>query len=94
MKSIRLSNNVYIHVFLHKINRSMEESILSSEECDFPDYEKEAEEYIDALEEHWCIAFLEAIHKVSARKIVEHWEEFAPQKLKEKEYKQYLKFKI
>lgn len=94
MKSIKLSNNIYVHVFLHEINRSMEEFVLSSEECDLPNYEKEAEEYINALDEHWCVAFLEALHKVSARKIVKHWEEFAPQKLKEKENKQYLKFKI
>jgi hypothetical protein len=71
----------------------MEEFILSSEECNLPDYEKEAEEYIDALEEHWCVAFLEALHKVSARKIVEHWEECAPQQLETDYYKQYLKFK-
>ena len=57
MKSIRLSNNVYVHVFLHKINRTIEEAVLSSEECDLPDYEKEVREYIDALEDHHCVAF-------------------------------------
>lgn len=93
MKSIKLSNNIYVHVFLHEINRSMEEFVLSSEECNFPNYEKEAEEYIDALEEHWCVAFLEALHKVSARKIVEHWEEFAPHQLETEYFKPYLKFK-
>lgn len=93
MKSVKLSNNVYVHVFLHKINRTMEEFVLSSEECSLPDYEKEAREYIDALEEHHCVAFLEALHKVSAQMIIEHWEEFAPQRLEEKENKQYLKFK-
>jgi hypothetical protein len=71
----------------------MEEFVLSSEECNLPDYEKEAEEYIDALEGHDCVAFLEALHKVSARKIVEHWEQFAPQQLETEYFKPYLKFK-
>ena len=71
----------------------MEEFILSSEECNLPDYEKEAEEYIDALKGHYCVAFLEALHKVSARKIVEHWEEYAPQHLETEYFKPYLKFK-
>ena len=68
----------------------MEEAVLSSEECDFPDYEKEAIEYIDALEDHHCVAFLEALHKVSAQMIVEHWKEFAPQQLETEHYKKYL----
>lgn len=93
MKSIKLSNNVYVHVFIHEIKRSMEEFVLSSEDCSFPDFEREAEEYIDALEEHWCVAFLEALHKVSARKIVEHWEQYAPQQLETEHFKPYLKFK-
>ena len=93
MKSISLSNNTYVHVFVHEIKRSLEESILSSEECSFPDFEKEANEYIDALEGHECVAFLEALHKVSAQRIVEHWEQFAPERLEEENNKQYLKFK-
>ena len=92
MKSIRLSNNVYVHVFLHKIDRTMEEFILSSEELDLPDYEKEAREYVNALEDHHCVAFLEALHKVSAQMIVEHWREFAPQQLETEYFKKYLTY--
>ncbi len=80
-------------VFLNKINRSMEEAVLSSEELNLPDYEKEAREYIDALEDHHCVAFLEALHKISAQMIVKHWEKFAPNQLEEEYYKPYLKFK-
>jgi hypothetical protein len=94
MKSIRLDNSTYIHVYVHKVSQSFEEAIISSETCPFPDYKELANQYIDALEEHWCVAFLEELHKVCAQKIVEHWEEFAPEKLKEKDNKQYLKFKI
>lgn len=92
MKSIKLSNNIYLHVFLHKINKSLEEAVLESEEFNAPDYDKLAEEFIDTLEEHWCVAFLESLHKVSARKIVEHWREFAPKQLEEKRNKKYLKY--
>lgn len=93
MKSVKISNNMYVHVFLHKINKTLEEAVLESEEYNMLDYDKIAEEYIEALDENYCVAFLEALHKASARKIVEHWEEFAPNQLKEKYYKPYLKFK-
>lgn len=93
MKSVKITNNIYAHIFLHKISKSMEEIILESEEFAIPDYDKIAEEYIDALDENYCVAFLESLHKVSARKIIEHWKEFSPDQLKNKHYKQYLKFK-
>lgn len=91
MKSIKLSNNIYLHVFLHKINKSFEESILESEEFNMEDYDKLAEQFIDTLEDHWCVAFLESLHKISAKKIVEHWGEFAPDRLKDKRNEIYLK---
>lgn len=93
MKSIKIANNTYVHVYLHKIDVSLEEAVISSETEGLPDFEKMAEDYIDALEEHWCVAFLEELHKASARRIVKHWEEFAPQQLETDYYKQYLKFK-
>jgi hypothetical protein len=93
MKSIKLGNNTYAHVFLHNIQVSLEEAIISSETCGLPDFEEEANKYIDALEEHDCVAFLEELHKVCAQRIVKHWEEFAPKRLEEEYYKQYLKFK-
>ena len=92
MKSIKLSNNIYLHVFLHKINRSFEEAVLESEEFNIPNYDKLAEEFIDTLEDNYCVAFLESLHKVSAQKIVEHWREFAPKQLEEKRNKKYLRY--
>ena len=93
MKSIKISNNTYVHVFLHKINVSLEEAVISSETEGIPDFEKIAEDYIDALEDHDCVAFLEELHKASARRIVQHWEEFAPHQLETDYYRDYLKFK-
>jgi hypothetical protein len=93
MKSIKLDNSTYVHVYVHRIPITMEEAVISSETGSFPDYEQLANDYINALEDHWCVAFLEELHKVSAQRIVEHWEEFAPIQLEEEHNKQYLKFK-
>jgi hypothetical protein len=93
MKSIKISNNTYVHVFLHHINVSLEEAIIHSETEGMPDFNKMANDYIDVLENHDCVAFLEELHKVCAQRIVQHWEEFAPHQLEQEHYKQYLKFK-
>ena len=93
MKSIKLGNSTYVHVFLHQIKVTLEEAVVSSETWDIPNYEEQANQYIDALEDHHCVAFLEELHKVCAQRIVQHWEEFAPQRLEEEHNKQYLKFK-
>ncbi len=93
MKSIKISNNTYVHVFLHHINVSLEEAVISSDTWELPDFEKMAEDYIDALEGNDCVAFLEELHKASARRIVQHWEECAPHQLETDYYKPYLKFK-
>jgi hypothetical protein len=94
MKSIKIANNMYVHIFLHKINKTFEEAVLESEDYNIIDYDKAAEEYINALEDNDCIAFLEALHEAAARKIVDHWEEISPKQLKKEQYKKYLKFKI
>lgn len=47
MKSIKLSNNTYVHVFLHHINVSLEEAVISSETGSFPDFKQMANDYID-----------------------------------------------
>lgn len=93
MKSIRLSNNVYVDVLLHELRISLAENIISSEVLGPPDFKKQANKYIDALGDHYCVAFLEELHKVCAQRIVKHWEEVSPDQLKNKHYKQYLKFK-
>lgn len=92
MKSIRLQNDTYVHVFLHRVKTSLEEAIISNEVGEFPDFNKMANEYIDALEGQDCVAFLEELHKVAAQRIIAHWKEFAPSQLEEEHYKQYLKF--
>ena len=100
MKSIKLDYQTYIHVFVKNIPLDLDEVILLSEESlnettkDFENkYIKQANDYIDALEGHECVAFLEAPHKVSAQRIVEHWNKYSPQRLKEKQYKKYLNYK-
>lgn len=94
MKSIRLDHRTYVHVFIHELQPSLEEQILYYEsEPGPPSYIQLAEELLDALDGHECVALLEALHEVSARRIVEHWEEFAPQQLEKEEYKGYLKYK-
>lgn len=94
MKSIRLDHSTYVHVFIHELKPSLEEQILYYEsEPGPPSYTQLAEELLDALGDHECVALLEALHEVSARRIVEHWEEFAPQQLEKEEYKGYLKYK-
>lgn len=94
MKSIRLDPRTYVHVFIHELKPSMEEQILYYEsEPGPPTYTQLAEELIDALDGHECVALLKALHEVSARRIVEHWEKFAPQQLEKEEWKGYLKFK-
>ena len=93
MKSIRLDNSTYVHIYIHRIPITMEEAVISSETGSFPDYKQLANDYIDALDEHWCVAFLEELHKVCAQRIVQHWKEFAPERLEEEYFKQYLKFK-
>ena len=93
MQSIQLGNSTYVHVFLHKIQVTLEEAVISSETWGIPDYEDQANKYIDALEGHDCVAFLEELHKVCAQRIVQHWEEFAPEQLEQEHFKPYLKFK-
>ena len=94
MKSIRLDHSTYVHVFIHELKPSLEEQILYYEsEPGPPSYTQLAEELLDALDDHECVALLEALHEVSARRIVEHQEEFAPQQLEKEEYKGYLKYK-
>jgi hypothetical protein len=93
MKSIKLGSRIYVHIFLHQIQESLEEAIIWSKTGSYINYEEQANQYIDALEGHVCVAFLEELHKVCAQRIIQHWEEFAPSQLKEKHNKQYLKFK-
>lgn len=92
MKSIKLDNQTYVHVFVHEVPLSLEEAILISEELPENKYEQQAKDLIDALEGHECVAFLEALHKVSAQRIVKHWRKYAPERLEEAQYKKYLSY--
>ena len=91
MKSIKLSHDVYVHVFVHELKMSFAENVISSETSTLPNFKKEANKYIDALGDHYCVAFLEELHKVCAERIIKHYKEVSPDKLKDKRNKIYLK---
>jgi hypothetical protein len=55
-------------------------------------FNQAAEDLIDSFNEHDCIAFLEALHKVTAKRIVEHWRDCSPERLEEEQYKKYLDY--
>jgi len=56
------------------------------------DFDQAAEDLIDSFNGHDCVAFLEALHKVAAKRIVEHWRDYAPERLEEEKYKKYLSY--
>jgi len=57
-----------------------------------PNYQQQANDFIDTLDGYHNVAFLEALHIVAAKRIVEHWRKFSPKRLEEERYKQYLKY--
>jgi hypothetical protein len=82
MKSIKISNSVYMHTYLHEIQITLEEACSRSDDSSkdwFEDYSESAKLLIDGMEDHWCVALLEAIKKECETRIYEHWEEFAPE---------------
>jgi hypothetical protein len=82
MKSIKISNQTYMHVYLHEVNFSLEEAFSQADDTSVLPlyYEESAKLLIDSMEDHWCIALLEAIKKECENRIYEHWEEFSPKK--------------
>lgn len=89
MKSIRISKDTYMHTYLHEVSFTLEEAISHSEDsssnCGFVDFKESAKALIDGMEDHWCVALLEAIKAECEARIYEHWEQYAPEKLKKVE---------
>lgn len=86
MKSIKLSKDTYMHTYLHEIPLTLEEMISHAEDSSSNfisvDFKESARELIDGMEDHWCVALLEAIKNECENRINEHWKIYAPEKLK------------
>lgn len=92
MKSIRIGLQTQIDVEVSKVPLSLEQIVEMANNPPIPNYEQQANDFIDALGGHYSIAFLEALHIVAAKRIVEHWREYSPKQLEEERYKKYLKY--
>lgn len=60
----------------------------------FTSYEKGAKEFIEVMDNHYCMASLQSLTDELVRHIVEHWEKYSPTKLdipKYKRFKEYLR---
>jgi hypothetical protein len=81
MKSIRIANQTYMHVYLHDIKFTLEEAISQMEDSsNFTlDFTESAKALIDSMEDHWCVSLLEALKKECETRIYQHWEEYAPE---------------
>lgn len=71
-----------MHVYLHDLNFTLEEAISQSEDSSSYslDFAQSAKTLIDGMEDHWCVALLEAIKKECETRIYEHWEKYTPEK--------------
>lgn len=83
MKSIRIGNCTYIHVYLHDVDMTLEEACSQSDDSSkspFIDFSESAKSLIDGMEDNWCVALLEAIKEECENRIHKHWERSAPEK--------------
>jgi dihydroneopterin aldolase len=74
-----------MHTYLHEIDLTLEEAFSRSDDSsknDMIDYSESAKSLIDGMEDHWCVALLEAIQKECADRIFEHWSKYNPEKNK------------
>ena len=62
------------------------------DEQDAFSFDQAAEDLIDSFNGHDCVAFLEALHKVAAKRIVADWRKYSPERLEEEQYKKYLDY--
>lgn len=92
MKSIRIGLQTQVNIEVIQVPLSLEEIVEMADNPPIPNYKQQANDFIDGLEGHYSIAFLEALHIVAAKRIVEHWREFSPKRLEEERYKKYLKY--
>ena len=58
------------------------------------DFDKAAKDLLDSLNGHDCVAFLEALHNVTAQEIVRQWKKYSPDRLKEEHYIKYLEYEL
>ncbi len=75
-KPIRLSPNAVaiIHMF-YKESNFEDIWMFENEQYEidnYDNYQESANEFIDQLEDHYCIAFLEALHKRIGKELEEH----------------------
>lgn len=86
MESVRIAKDTYMHVYLHEVSFTLEENFSQSDDSSSNfggiDFEKSAKTLIDGMEDHWCVALLEAIKKECDIRIHKHWEKFSPKKNK------------
>lgn len=72
-----------MHTYLHEIQITLEEAFSqaddSSSNCGYMNYKESAKSLIDGMEDHWCVALLEAIKEECEARIYEHWEQYAPE---------------
>ena len=92
MKPIIIGLQTQVNVEVSKIPLSLEEILEISGYQPIPNYEQQANDFIDALDGNYSVAFLEALHVASAKRIVEHWREYSPKRLEEERYKKYLSY--
>jgi hypothetical protein len=55
------------------------------------DTEHQAKKFIQQMDDRWTVAFLDSLHDEIEKTVVEHWQEFAPKRLKEEPYKSWYK---
>ena len=90
--TVKIHPNTELDIITRDTSPSLENLINGTDEVDnwFFDYDKAAIDLLESFEEESCVAFLEALHKAAACKIVEHWKRFSPERLEEERYKKYL----
>jgi hypothetical protein len=88
MKSIRISNDVYLHIYTHNLKLDL------LEVCDISDdipisYNKIAKDFLDSFDDESCVQLWDDLAIECMKRIVEHWSKYAPIQLENKHYKKY-----
>lgn len=91
MQRIALSGGAYMHTYLHKVQRTLEEVIDSSETGGIVDFKASAKQIIDSMEDEHCVWLLEELHDACIDAIKESWAG-APSRMEEDRYKNMKKF--
>lgn len=93
-KKLRIHPTTQIEVTVTRDFYTLEDVLEGKwdDEQDTFNFDQAAEDLIDSFNGHDCVAFLEALHKVAAKRIVEHWRDYSPERLEEEQYKKYLDY--